>query len=640
MIQQTIFHYDFSHVEWNPENWRNEVLDPEFLLLFRAVPANLAGELISHPAGLSVSVADFSGMTPEWRHRQNYSAFCTPDSSCRIIEASLKTVNESQPYTIGFPLSLISDPENEHEFALMFDGVKFQIFCDGIVMGHEFPNGLPYHFYEWDVRCSQKSKAFDRYFMTNDLSGVNRTRRQVQLERAIQYYTPFGSNTWVGDVVVQEFRGVFHVFYLIDRHHYGARNGKGMHEFWHLSTEDFINWTDHGPIFEITESWQSVGTGNSFIFQDKLHLSFGWHTERNAPTYQTANTLFYRNLKQYGHTGKFRCNEIGELFPGGASYVSSEDGIHFTPSRELIHYLENPCIFVQPDGTLQMVQSGIWKSDHLGDWTLIDDTFPPSGEKSFARNCLDCPAMFELDGWEYCMIGFSAFFGRKSGSEEWIVFVEKGWDPYDGTNVPMVAWDKNHRLIEGGWLGGIGWGSCLLLREIIALGNGRIGKRWIPETLPEFHPASEFSGRIEIPENQDVMLEFTVDSTDPELIVIFEGNGGTCQFTLTPAEKRAQWSVSGERIPSFREDLLAHPECMSFNATPYCPKHGKNDAKENLFLPDGMFMVRILLHTDRKMNAAVLDAEIAGHHTMASMRQDLTVSAVSTNNRNNLFHLS
>ena len=147
-------------------------------------------------------------------------------------------------------------------------------------------------------------------------------------------------------------------------------------------------------------------------------------------------------------------------------------------------------------------------------------------------------------------------------------------------------------------------------------------------------------GRIEIPENQDVMLEFTVDSTDPELIVIFEGNGGTCQFTLTPAEKRAQWSVSGERIPSFREDLLAHPECMSFNATPYCPKHGKNDAKENLFLPDGMFMVRILLHTERKMNAAVLDAEIAGHHTMASMRQDLTVSAVSTNNRNNLFHLS
>ncbi len=634
MIRQTIFHYDFSRVVWNPENWRSEVLDPRFLLLFRAKPSLLEGELISHHAGLSVYVTDLSGMSPEWRHRQNYSAFCK-DPSCKIIEASLKTVCESLPYKIGFPLSLIENPEEEHEFALLFDGVKYQFFCNGTEMDREFPSGMPRHFYHDDIRCIKKSNAFDKYLFANDLSGVARSERTVHSGKTIQFYTPFGSNTWLGDVVIHEYKGVFHLFYLFDRHHHGSRNGKGMHEFWHLSTEDFINWQDHGPVFEITEYWQSVGTGNAFIFQDKLHLSFGWHTERNAPTYRSATTLFIRNLEKYGHTGELLYDEIGELLPGGASYLTSEDGISFTPSRRLMHYLVNPCIFVRPDGSLKMIQRGVWESDHLGDWKLADKEFPTWGEQSFARNCLDCPVMFEIGGWEYCMVGFTALFARKSGSAEWQDMVKQGLDIYDGTNVPMVAWDQKSRLVEAGWLGGIGWGSCLVMREIIALGDGRLGKRWLSETLPAFGKGENFSRISGLPESGDFLFEFEVEPQDGDFSVVFSGNGSSCEFRLNPASGRGQWAVAGETVPSYREDLISHPEYEHFDRSSYAPKNGRDYARENLTGLDRPFRVRILLHNDIKLNASVLDAEIADIHTMATMRRDLIVSGVFTENKHN-----
>ncbi len=632
MITQNVFHYDFSHVKWNPPDWRNESFD-RFLMLFRAKPQELEGTLISHYAGFSVYVADSAAMTPEWRHRQNYSAYCPPDSPGRILEASLKTAEESQPYKVGFPLSLIENPEEEHEFAVMFDGVRYQIFCDGAEMDREFPGGRPRHFYHDDIRCIKKSMAFEQYRFANDLSGVRREVRQVQSDAPVQFYTPFGSNTWLGDVVIHEYKGVFHLFYLFDRRHHGARNGKGMHEFWHMSTENFVDWTDHGPLFEITEQWQAVGTGNAFIFQDRLHLSFGWHTERNAPTYRTASTLFIRNLEKYGHTGELLYDELGELLPGGASYLTSEDGISFTPSRRLMHYLVNPCIFVQPDGSLKMVQRGVWESGHLGDWKRIDKNFPPWGDESFARNCLDCPAIFEIGGWEYCMVGFTALFGRKSGSGRWQDMVQQGIDIYDGTNVPMVAWDKKHRLIEAGWLGGIGWGSCLLMREIIALGDGRLGKRWLPETLPVFGQGEEFSRISGLAERGDFLFEFEVEPQDGDFAVVFSGRGVSCEFRLNPASGRGQWAEAGKTVPSYREDLIAHPEYDHFDRSPYAPKNGRDYARENLSCPDKPFTVRILLHNDPKLNASVLDAEIAGIHTMATMRRDLVVSGASTANR-------
>lgn len=639
MIIQTVSFYDFEHVNWNIPGEKNERFDPRFLLRFSAVPDQLNGRLLSHPCGFQLAVCDKAkGSEYERlfdRKQQNYPSIRGRDGSCRVLECALKMDQDVQPYRIGFPLLLAGSQTEEHEFAVLFDGVYFQILCDGIVMDRDSPEGTPRHLYEGSAVCTLFSPAVHSCSLTNDLSGIRRTERRIVRDLPIQYYTPFGFNTWVGDVVPFGWKGRFHIFYLFDRRHHGSRRGKGAHEFWHLSTADFREWIDHGAVFELEEPWQSVGTGNAFEFQGKLHLSFGWHTERAKPFPETANLLFYRNLFHLGHTGEFGTDEIGSLTPGGASYAVSEDGIHFRQSRRLMHFLENPSIFVQPDGSLQLCQDGIWESDHLGDWRLVDRSFPPQGKESFARNCLDCPTRFQLDNWEYFMVGFTGFWGRPVGKDSaWIDFTERGWDPYDGSCVPMVSADSNGRRIEGGWLNGLGWGSCLLLREIIPLGNGQLGKRWIPETLPEFEEGTTFAEQTALPPVRDVLLEFTISAEAPQFSLLFEGEGVPCEFRLLPSAGRAQWSSAPDGLPgktllTFREQVLRSPEKNSCTQFPDTPFFGRDYAKENLtVLPPQTIPLRIVIHADPKLNATILDAEIGGRYTMASMRTDLQIRSV------------
>lgn len=638
MIVQTIRQYDFEQVTWNSPGKENECFDPRFLIRFRARPEDLHGELLSHPCGFSIAIWDKAKGSPYHlffdRRQQNYTSVRDPDGGCRVMECSLKTGEDPQPWKIGFPLALAGSQSGEHEFAVLFDGVYFQILCDGIVMDRECPEGEPPHLYERPAACTVFSPALSSYSLTNDLSGIRRTEREIRRDIPIQYYTPFGFNTWVGDVVPFCWKGRFHIFYLFDRRHHGSRRGKGAHEFWHLSSGNFRDWIDHGPVFELEEQWQSAGTGNAFEFQGKLHLSFGWHTERAKPFPERANQLFYRNLQLYGHTGEFGIDEIGSLTPGGASYAVSEDGIHFTQSRRLMHYLENPSIFVQPDGSLRLCQEGIWESDRLGNWRPVNPDFPPHGKESFARNCLDCPTRFELDGWEYFMAGFTGFWGRPlDGKTDWIDFAERGWDTYDGTCVPMVYPDSRGRLVEGGWINGNGWGSCLLLREIIPLGNGRLGKRWIEETLPEFEEGTSFSGTAELPLTGDVLLEFTAASAGTPFLLLLEGDGTPCEFRLDTAEGRAQWSAASSgtpvpRLPTFREAVLASPEKISHTQFPNTPFFGRDYAKENLNALPPSFRIRLLVHADPKLDAALLDAEIDGKYTMTTLRTDLKTRSV------------
>ena len=67
------------------------------------------------------------------------------------------------------------------------------------------------------------------------------------------------------------------------------------------------------------------------------------------------------------------------------------------------------------------------------------------------------------------------------------------------------------------------------------------------------------------------------------------------------------------------------PETPSYFALPYCAYRGRDYAKENLSGVDAPFALRVLIHADPKLNAALIDVEIAGCHTMATLRGDLAV---------------
>lgn len=635
MIEQIVTKYDFSKVEWEPQ-LSSVSLKAHFAITFKAIPNELqCGKVVSSQI-LTVKVEDKSEGDSEHyifnRKTQNYFSFKAKDGTCRVIEALLFLDSDQEPWLVGFPLTLVEQPEIEHDFTLLFDGVYFNFICDGALLDRDMPMG--------DLSQADLTFAISNiqdFRVATDIAKVERHKESVYKNIPIAYYTPYGFNAWLGDVVPVTYNGVFHIFYLYDRHHHKSRRGKGAHEFWHLTSSNLVDWVDHGPVQELTAQWQGFGTGTAFIYQGKLHLSFGWHTERTKSEEEMADQLFHRHLSEYGNSGEFDYNEIGDLTPSGASYLTSEDGIEFTPSNKLIHYLKNPSIFTAPDGSLSLYQEGTWSSDHLGSWKLVDKDFPPIGKNSFARNCADCPNLFALGDWEYFMIGFTGFWGRKKGASEWIDFTKEGWEPYDGGAVPMVA-EYDGRMIEGSWPNGIGWGSCLLLRELIPLENGRVGKRWIEETLPKFSQNKEADKDIDLPDGATyTLIKMTVNpSIDGRFTARFSrANGGSSLYLVIDfAAKRAEWTEDPSvPLKTYREKMIEHPELDLFSKYPDTHYQCRNYAKENLLLSDDKpLSLKLMICRDEKMRSTIVDAEIDGKHTMLTHRCDFKVEKVNLSN--------
>jgi len=643
MIEQVIKKYDFSRIKWKSKD-ECAILDPVFAVNFKAVPSELcAGPLFSSPALRVVvenkTIEDSADLRFD-RDLQNYFQFKNADGSCPVIEGAIFMQCDPVPWKVGIPLALLKDQDKEYEFTLLFDNVHFSILCDGEVIDSEAPfEGSPVHDHKNNAGFDFYTDTLKDFRFTNDLTGLEHKKERVITDEPITCYTPRGFNAWIGDVVPFFFQGVFHIFYLYDRRHHQSRRGMGAHEFWHLTSTDLKNWVDHGPVAELAEPWQSYGTGNAFIYDDKLHLSFGWHTERSKPWKERADQLFYNSLSSSGHTGEFYYDQLGTLTPSGASYFSSSDGINFTPSGKLMHYLKNPCIFPQADGMLHLYQEGKWESDHLGCWRLTDKTFPPSGKESFARNCLDCPSFFTLGGWEYFMVGFSGFFGREAGTEEWLDFTKAGWEPYDGVCVPMVTEFKG-RIIEGSWPGGLGWGSCLVMREFVALGNGRLGKKWIDEMMPQFGVPESVGQMFSLPDGKFSLFEMEIEPSDKVFSVLITdaGNEKQVEFSIDFENKRAQWSsIPGKRIMSFREKMMEHPEYSAISQFDDIHFMAEDYAKEELIaLDDDLCRLKMFICRDSKSGTTLIDIELNGSHTMLTQRKEFYAGRLSFHGGKNI----
>ena len=76
----------------------------------------------------------------------------------------------------------------------------------------------------------------------------------------IQYWTPTGTNSWVGDVTLVNFKDRLHVFYLYDERHHQSYGGRGGHIFKHLSSPDLQTWEEHPIAVGKDEEWEWIGT--------------------------------------------------------------------------------------------------------------------------------------------------------------------------------------------------------------------------------------------------------------------------------------------------------------------------------------------------------------------------------------------
>ena len=535
------------------------------------------------------------------RKRQNYPAFKMSDGSVPILEANLVLHSAEHPdwqtMTIGIPLAILKQPEGEHEIVLNFSGVRWTMYADGELLDNDFPFGYP----QWVAKNTwQLDPAWVKhaaiYFPAITPEPKPTAARNPA---AIQYWTPPGHNSWVGDVVTFFYNGRYHVFYLYDRRHHGSKFGCA-HYFEHLSTIDFKTWTEHEAATLIEEQWECIGTGAPFVFNNKFCLSYGLHTTRIYPPERTTLPAQWEHLKTYGHTGAFKRNTTPGM-PAGSTYSVSADGIsNFKKSNIMFHPCENPSVYTDPSGKLRMLANfhadGIWESESLdGGWHCIHPNFPPGG---------DCTFFFRWGQFDYIIGGFKDLWSKPADAPNsaYVDVVAKGLDFYDGLQVPAITEIPGGRFVEAGWVGIRGWGGFLAFRELIQYPDGRISSKWMPEIMPVTEPPQTLATRM------------TAATTYPA-----EHKAFLLTFDVVPAvTKKGQLCISfqpAEGAPGFHD--------LNINLNDQSAQFGRS--LKNLIGVDQPFTVRVIVKGDEKLGGTIFDAEIAGARTAISFHENLTV---------------
>ncbi len=585
---------------------------------------NAERNILEIPDVLSVRLRQHD---PRDRMRQNYPAFKMPDGSVPVLEANVVLHSAEHPdwkdMTIGVPLALLKNPAGEHEVVLNFSGVRWTMYVDGELLDNDFPFGYPH----WSARNTWKLDAEYVKRAAIYFPAVTPEKRPAQtLDFApVQYWTPPGHNSWVGDVVTFFHQGRYHVFYLYDRRHHQSKFGTGAHYFEHLSTTDFKTWTEEEAATPLAEQWECIGTGTPFVFDGKFCIGYGLHTGRVYPREKTTWPAQWEYLKKNGRTGEFKRATTPGL-PAGSTYSVSTDGVsNFKKSNITFHPCQNPSVYTDPRGRLRLLASagskGIWESESVdGGWRCVSPDFPPGG---------DCTFFFRWGRFDYIIGGFKDLWSKPADASDsaYEDVVRKGLDFYDGLNVPAITEIAGGRVLMAGWTHIYGWGGNLVIRELLQFPDGRIGSKWMKEITPETEKPKTLSpgiaGTMTFPaDSKPFMLTFGVQPADAKkgkVGISFlpdSGERSSCELQLRLDDRRAQFG------PGSLNSFAGNQKSLREGGAPH---GGGNYAIESLIGIAGPFAVRVIVKGDDKIGGSLVDTEIAGRRTMISYRPDLTV---------------
>ncbi|MFP5080108.1 hypothetical protein [Pedobacter sp. JCM 36344] len=582
--------------------------------------------LLNIPGVLSVNTFQYAVKD---RTRQNYPAYPMHDGSVPVLEAALQLhspteLKGTREMPIGIPLNMLKKIEGEHEVVLNFSGVRWTLYVDNELLDNDFALGYP----KWGERSTWEINP--SVVANAEISFPGITPQKVALKKPrisneIQYWTPQGHNTWVGDVATFYHQGRYHIFYLFDRRGHGSKFGKGGHYFEHLSTTDFKTWTEHDAATPIEEQWETFGTGTPFIFDNKLCLSYGLHTTRIYPKEETTLPLQWDYYNKHGFTGSFRYDTIPG-YPAGSTYSISQDGIsNFKKTKILFHPCENPSVYTDPQGRLRMLANygakGTWESKSIdGGWRSINERFPPGG---------DCTFFFRWGNYDYVIGGFTGFWSKPDNASEdkFVDGVKAGLDFYNGMNVPAVTEINDGRFLLAGWIPMAGWGGALTIHEMIQSPDGRIGTKWMKEIIPATQKEKLLAKEIKETltfntESSSFLLTFNVEpgtAIDGKLGALFWGaneENNACEVQFSPKAKKAQYGKGQLQNFSGMEKSLREGGS---------PSTARNYAIENLAGTDKPFTVRMIVKYEDKFGGSQIDTEIAGQRTMIAFRPGLKV---------------
>lgn len=295
----------------------------------------------------------------------------------------------------------------------------------------------------------------------------------------------------VGDCIPFYADGRYHVFYLRD---YRDKDSYGIGSPWHhVSTDDFVTFTDHGEALSketIDDQDLTVATGSVITDDDGLHH------------------IFYTGINPYFRDTAHREQAI--------LHATSKDLISWTKVTGEVHYADetlyerhdwrDPFVYKDPDtGRYHMLVAArtangpvsrrgctaLLTSDDLSNWTVEKPFYAPGRYHGH-----ECPDLFRMGDWYYLV--FAEYTTRTATRYVMSRSLEGPWlAPADNLfdnrafYAAKSAGDEQGRRYLFGWnpskvgdadSGDWQWGGTLTVHEIVQNDDGTLGVR-IPPTL-------------------------------------------------------------------------------------------------------------------------------------------------------------
>ncbi len=411
----------------------------------------------------------------------------------RPMEQQVKQLtNNSKEFIDGvlrlrYPMPL-ADAKQWHEIVMRFRGPNLELFVDGVLVDEEWPYGELYQFaapfligagYQNGKLQSTFRGSMDYVALWNraledpeitQLAGGKEcvAKRELEINGPVQpmpqYWKPRGYNAWAGDCMPFYHDGVFHLFYLFDRHHHGSKWGQGAHQYAHLSSKDLIHWEQQPLAVPIVAQWEcSMGTCDC-IWHDGVYYMF------------------------YTDCGS-RCEYKDKPQEGSWIFVAtSTDGIHFHKDLKPLVSGGDCTVFRDPaTGLFHMIRGGGNRlvSKDLRKWEEIPGDFV---QRTDPNTTGECPHLFAWNGWYYFILGANAIWKSRNALGPWEPIAPT---IYDGLFVPKVAEFKDNRRILAGFMFHYGWAGHLAVRELTQSPDGSLGIKFVPELIPASgHPQS------------------------------------------------------------------------------------------------------------------------------------------------------
>lgn len=376
--------------------------------------------------------------------------------------------------------------EGWHDVVVRFADTIIELYVDGVLIDEEWPHGALYRFCSPFLFGAGYSSAgqlpgnfqgeidhiafWDRALRPEEIAALSGGQEQVARrnlevlgppQKSLQYWKPRGK-AYAGDCMVTSQGGVFHVFYLYDRLHHGAKWGLGAHQYGHFSSSDLRHWTHHPLAVPIDKQWEcAMGTGN-VIFNEKDRRWYAFYTD-------CGSRIQFFDKPQRG----------AWLFRS-----VSEDGIHFKKDfKPVLPGFDSDIFYVPATGLFHLIAEGgraHYQSRDLEEWTTVEESeFRKTAERDNLSRV--CPDTLAWNGWYYFTTGSSRIYKSRSPLGPW---EEIPQDIFDGLYYSKMHEFKDGRALAAGWVAFPRWGGNLVVRELVQSANGNLGLKFVPEMIP------------------------------------------------------------------------------------------------------------------------------------------------------------